>query len=130
MKGLAAAGIGLLLGSMGAAPRRASALAFGLVYLNDRTALVVMALGISRCRKFLISWNTRSHLPDAATRQRPRPGIVNVFANWWLVLRVSVIGGIIGILPGVAARPLTGWPTAMLCKPRRRSRFGKGDIRV
>jgi TctA family transporter len=132
MKGLAAAGIGLLLGSMGAAPATGEPrFAFGLVYLNDGLPLVVMALGIFALPEIFDLMRTRAAISQTPQLGSGRvQGIVDAFANWWLVLRVSVIGGIIGILPGVGAST-ADWVAYghAVQTSRDRSRFGKGDIR-
>ncbi len=59
-----------------------------------------------------------------------KQGINDALSNWWLVIRCSVIGAYIGMLPGLGAS-IVGWVTYghAMQSAKDQSQFGQGDIR-
>jgi hypothetical protein len=57
-------------------------------------------------------------------------GVHDAFRNGWLVVRCSVVGAYIGMLPGLGAS-IVGWATYAHAKQsvRDSSQFGQGDVR-
>jgi TctA family transporter len=132
LKGLAAAGIGLLIGTIGSAPATGEPrYTFGTVYLADGLPLVVLALGVFGLTEVIDLMRQQSTLSQSPELGRGwRQGVVDTFSNWWLVLRVSVLGAIVGILPGVGGSTADWLAYGHVVQSSKdRSKFGKGDIR-
>jgi Tripartite tricarboxylate transporter TctA family/Tripartite tricarboxylate transporter TctB family len=58
-------------------------------------------------------------------------GIKDVFANWFLLLRCSAIGSVLGLIPGVTGA-VTDWIAyghALRTEKGAKESFGKGDVR-
>ncbi|QJP12320.1 tripartite tricarboxylate transporter permease [Starkeya sp. ORNL1] len=132
IKGLASCGLGLLIGTVGSAPATGELrFAFDTVYLSDGIPLIVLALGIFAMPEIVDLMRQRSTIADTPTLGSGwREGVEDTFRNWWLVLRVSVIGAIVGVLPGVGAST-ADWLAYghVVQSSRQRDQFGKGDIR-
>ncbi len=132
LKGLAAAGFGLLIGTVGDAPATGEVrFTFDTVYLSDGIPLVVLALGVFAMPEIIDLMRQRTSIATSSELGRGwSKGIVDVFRNWWLVIRVSVLGAIIGILPGVGAS-VADWLAYghVVQSSKDKSQFGKGDIR-
>jgi len=132
IKGIVMCGMGLLFGSMGAAPATAEErLTFGLIYLEDGVPLVIVGLAmfaIPEMVEVLRKRTTISSIPElgAGTMQ----GFRETLKHKWLVLRSSVIGVVIGALPGLGGS-VTNWVAYghAMQTAKDRSMFGKGDIR-
>ncbi len=64
------------------------------------------------------------------TRKGLLEGVRDAFKHWWLVVRCSVIGAYIGMLPGLGAS-IVGWATYAHAKQSAKdnSQFGQGDVR-
>jgi len=135
-KGFTAALIGLLLGMIGLSPHTGvGRLTFDQLWLWDGLNIVTIVLGLFAFAEMMelgargssakiaqveidMSWNQLWY------------GTTVVFKEWWLTLRTSVIGVIVGIIPGLGGDAAT-WicygHAAQTCK--NSENFGKGDIR-
>lgn len=132
IKGLATCSVGLLLGTIGSAPATGELrYTFSTVYLSDGLPLVVVALGIFAFPEIIDLMRQRSTIAENARLGSGfLEGIRDTIREWWLVLRVSVLGAIVGILPGVGASTADWLAYGHVVQSSRdRSRFGKGDIR-
>ncbi len=134
-KGLVAAAIGLLLSTIGDEPQTGQLRwTFDSFYLWDGISLVPLALGLFAVPEMIDLGASRRAISDEETRTDPwqqLEGVRDVLRNWWLVLRCSGIGTLLGSIPGIganvidwiaygfAARVLKGAPET----------FGKGDVR-
>jgi len=134
-KGVAAAMFGLLLATIGlpesqAVPRYT----FGTLYLLDELPLIPVLLGL-----FAIPEVMELAIKDVSiartgksvdTREGLLQGVRDAFKHWWLVVRCSVIGAYIGMLPGLGAS-IVGWVTYAHSKQSAKddSQFGQGDVR-
>ncbi|MBN8733929.1 MAG: tripartite tricarboxylate transporter permease, partial [Acidobacteria bacterium] len=101
-KGVAAAGLGLLLATIGYhRPTAETRLTFGIPDLYDGLNVVPVFLGLFAVAEMIHL--TLSGRPAIAAGTRLsgslREGIVSVFRHPWLLLRSSVIGTAIGMLP-------------------------------
>jgi putative tricarboxylic transport membrane protein len=132
LKGLVMCGIGLLFGSMGAAPATAEErLTFGTVYLSDGIPLVIVGLAmfaIPEMVDVLRKRTTISSLPKLGSGTLR--GFRETLSHKWLVVRCSSLGVIIGALPGLGGS-VTNWVAYghAVQTAKDRSGFGKGDIR-
>ncbi len=132
IKGLASCGLGLLIGTIGAAPATAEyRLTLGTLYLTDGIPLVVVGLGVFAIPEIL---EVLRHQRSVATKSTIGTGwwqgVRDTIEHKWLVLRCSAIGAVIGALPGLGGTVIEwvsyghGLQTA-----KDKSQFGKGDIR-
>ena len=114
-KGVTAAMLGLLLAMVGfpesqAIPRYT----FGTLYLLDQLPLIPVLLGLFAIPEIAelsiknISISRTGQPVD--TRNGLLAGVRDALKNWWLVVRCSVIGAYIGMLPGLGAS-IVGWVT-------------------
>lgn len=132
LKGLVMCGMGLMFGSMGAAPATAEErLTFGLIYLDDGVPLVIVGLAmfaIPEMVEVLRKRTTISSIPELGSGTLQ--GFRETLQHKWLVLRSSAIGVLIGALPGLGGS-VTNWVAYghAMQTAKDRSMFGKGDIR-
>ena len=133
MKGIAAAMFGLFLATIGlpesqAVPR----FTFGTLYLLDQLPLIPVLLGL-----FAIPEVMELAIKDVSIARSGKTdekglfdGVRDAFKHWWLVVRCSVIGAYIGMLPGLGAS-IVGWVTYAHAKQSVKddSQFGQGDVR-
>nr|WP_300313345.1 tripartite tricarboxylate transporter permease [Halomonas sp.] len=132
-KGIAACGLGLLVGIIGMAPATGEfRLNFGLDYLYDGLPLVVVGLGI-----FALPEIVELLLKRGAISERPcrlgegwARGLKDVREQKGLVARCAAIGSLVGTIPGLAGS-VVDWMTYghAVQSARDKSQFGKGDIR-
>lgn len=132
LKGLAMCGMGLIFGSIGAAPATAEErLTFDTLYLSDGLPLVVVGLAmfaIPEMVEVLRKRTTISSLPELGAGTLK--GFGETLRHKWLVLRCSALGVFIGALPGLGGA-VTNWMAYghTVQSAKDRSQFGKGDIR-
>ncbi len=133
IKGIVAAGLGLLIGTIGEGPfngelRMSS---YDFPYLTDGLKLVIVGLGI-----FAIPEIVALLRQDKAISERSSlgsgwmDGIKDWWANIWLSMRCSIIGVVVGVIPGLGGS-VVDWiaygHTVQTSKDK--SQFGKGDVR-
>jgi hypothetical protein len=132
IKGLIMCGLGLLLGSMGAAPATAEyRLTFGTNYLEEGIPLVIVGLAMFAIPEMVDILRRRSaisSMPDLSSGTLS--GFAETLRHKWLVVRCSSIGVLIGALPGLGGS-VTNWVAYAhaMQSSRDRSDFSKGDIR-
>jgi putative tricarboxylic transport membrane protein len=136
IKGLAAAGLGLTLAMIGYDPRTAELrFTLGLDYLRDGLSLVPVFLGlfavaevislVASGRETLSGRLRGTELGGSAGE-----GVRAVFRHFGLFLRSSVIGTVIGAIPGIGSSVAGFIAYGHASQSARdRSEFGKGDIR-
>ena len=132
LKGLVMCGVGLLFGSMGAAPATAEErLTFGTIYLSDGIPLVIVGLAmfaIPEMVDVLRKRTTISSLPELGSGTLR--GFRETLSHKWLVVRCSSLGVIIGALPGIGRfGHQLGCLRTCRADRERPLAFGKGDIR-
>lgn len=132
LKGLIMCGMGLLFGSIGAAPATAEErLTFGTLYLSEGVPLVIVGLAmfaIPEMVEVLRKRTTISSIPELGSGTLK--GFRETLRHKWLVLRCSALGVLIGALPGLGGS-VTNWVAYghSMQSAKDRSQFGKGDIR-
>ncbi len=134
-KGLIAGCLGLLLATIGYDPLTANLRwTFGTTYLYDGLPLIVVALGIFALPEIVdlairgqpIAENTKIEITGSLVQ-----GMRDTLHHWFLVLRTSIVGIIVGILPGLGGS-VTDWfaySHALQTEKGAKDTFGKGDIR-
>lgn len=135
MKGLIGACIGLLIAMIGygstvAIPRYW----FDWNFLLEGVPLVPVVMGLFAVPEIMELAIKNRTIADAAT-QKSEPGgmwrgIVDATRHWWLVIKSSLIGVYIGIVPGVGGS-IVDWIAygAAVQGAKDKSKFGKGDVR-
>lgn len=133
IKGIVAAGLGLMVGTIGegdsaGALRMAT---YDMPYLTDGLKLVVVGLGI-----FAIPEIVSLLRQDRAISERSTlgggwsHGVRDWFSNIWLSVRCSLIGVVVGVIPGLGGS-VVDWIAYghTIQTTKDKSQFGKGDIR-
>ncbi|MCZ6593069.1 MAG: tripartite tricarboxylate transporter permease [Alphaproteobacteria bacterium] len=135
LKGLIAAMFGLMLGFVGMAETIAMPrFHFDSVYLLDELPIIPVVLGLFALPELLelaVRNVSISRIPKhQAEGGGIMDGIRDAFKYWWLVLRCSVIGAYIGMLPGLGAS-IVDWVAYghAVQSTKDNPRFGHGDIR-
>ncbi len=135
LKGLVSGGLGILLSFVGyqgltGVPR----FTFGSLYLYDGIKLIPLVLGL-----FAIPTVLELATKGKALAQVERPrtaikadlveGIQSALRHWWLVLRCSAIGCVVGIIPGVGGEtaPFVAYGYAKQTS-KHSEEFGSGHI--
>lgn len=137
LKGLAAAGIGLLLSFVGFDPRTAELrYTIDTLYLRDGLSFVPIFLGVFALAETIDL--ATSGRPTVSGKTRPEQlsgsvwrGIRSVFEHRGLFLRSSVIGTVIGMVPGIGGTvaSFVAYGHAAQSGAGPNARFGHGDIR-
>jgi TctA family transporter len=132
LKGGLAACLGLLLGSVGAAPADAvDRYTFNQLYLIDGIPLVAVALGVFGIAEVIDLLAKGGRIAERiGLGSGWITGVKDVVQHWGIVLRGSLIGVWAGILPGIGATA-GSWMSYghVVAMARDREKFGKGDIR-
>ncbi|MGH8665322.1 MAG: tripartite tricarboxylate transporter permease, partial [Burkholderiales bacterium] len=132
LKGLAACGLGLLLGSIGDAPATGEyRLAFDTVYLSDGINIVIVGLAMFAVPEIVDILRRHVTISSSATLgSGVLRGFMETLKHKWLVLRCSALGSMLGALPGLGG-PITTWIAYGhgVQTSKDREMFGKGDIR-
>src|ERR671914_205569 len=132
LKGGLAACLGLLLGSIGAAPADAvNRYTFDQLYLLDGIPLVGVVLGIFGIAEIIDLLAKGGKIAERISLGHGwLQGARDVAKHWGIVVRGSLIGVWAGILPGIGATA-GSWMSYghVVAMARDRDKFGKGDIR-
>lgn len=131
-KGLAACGIGLLIGAMGAAPATGTLrYDFDTVYLSDGIPLVVLALGIFAMPEIVSLLRQNATISqNGVVGGGMLQGVRDTLRAKWLVLRCSGLGVIVGMLPGLGGSVVDWMAYGHAVQTSKNpENFGKGDIR-
>ena len=133
IKGIVAAGLGMLIGTIGegASSGDLRMSSYDFPYLTDGLKLVIVGLGI-----FAIPEIISLLRQDRAISQEPQLGggwllgVQDWFANIWLSVRCSIIGVIVGVIPGLGGSVVDwiAYGHAVQTTPDK-SNFGKGEVR-
>jgi len=112
---------------------------FGLLELHDGLELVPVILGLFAVSEMFELWAKggslvgdlkKSHLSARETQLQIFRGVLASFRNWWLVMRCSSIGVVLGLIPGLgaAAASFIGYAHAKQSSINPAS-FGKGNVK-
>lgn len=129
-----AGGIGLCLSFMGFDPMTgAIRYTFGWDYLWDGAQLIPAIIGLFGIAEAISLFQKRGSIsrerPDSSMRG-VWEGVVSVFVHWGTTLRGSMIGTLVGVVPGVggSVANILAYGQAV-ATAKDKSKFGKGDIR-
>ncbi|RYH06826.1 tripartite tricarboxylate transporter permease [Tropicimonas sp. IMCC6043] len=133
LKGLAAAGLGLMIGTIGIADAGGSLrmTTYDIPYLTDGLQLVIVGLGVFAVPEIIsLLRQDRSIAQGASLGGGWLDGVRDWFANIFLSVRCSIIGVIVGVIPGLGGS-VVDWiaygHTVQTTKDK--SNFGKGEVR-
>lgn len=138
IKGIAAAGLGLLVALVGTDPRTGEPrYTLGILDLYDGVSIVPASLGLFAIAEMMhLAVSRRGSISGKLRLEEltgsVREGIVSVFRNFGLFLRCSVIGTIVGMIPGiggVVAAHIAYGHAAQTAGTKPDAEFGQGDIR-
>ena len=131
-KGLAAAGLGMTLGSIGAAPATGEfRITFGVDYLYDGIPLVVVGIGLFAIPEIIGLLRAGSAIATGGRLAGSwADGLRDLARHWALCLRCSALGTIVGAIPGLGGTVVDWLAYGHVVQVAKdKSRFGKGDIR-
>jgi TctA family transporter len=137
IKGLAAAGIGLLLAFVGLDPRTAEMrYTFGSIYLRSGLGVIPILLGIFALAETIDLMVTGRPTISGKTQAKEltgnlSEGIRAVFTHLGLFIRSSVIGTVVGMIPGIGGTVagFAAYGQAVQTARGGHDDFGHGDIR-
>jgi TctA family transporter len=132
LKGLLAALLGVLVASIGMDDKTSiERFAFGGDYLVDGVSLVLVGLGLFAVPEMIALSVRRTAISETASLGHGTlEGIKDTFRHWWLVLRCSVIGVWVGVLPGLGSSVADWFAYAHAVQTEKNGEnFGKGDVR-
>jgi len=132
IKGFAAGGLGLLIGSIGFAPISGEErFIFGSVYLMDGIPIVIFGLGLYAVPEIFALVRGNSRISEIElVKGGLLQGVKDTLKNKWLVIRCSSLGSIFGAIPGLGGSVIDWLTYAHAMQTSRdKSRFGKGDVR-
>ncbi|GMG81529.1 tripartite tricarboxylate transporter permease [Paralimibaculum aggregatum] len=133
LKGLAAAGLGLMVGTIGEADAGGSLrmATYDIPYLIDGLKLVIVGLGIFAVPEIVsLLRQDRAIAREARLGAGWADGVRDWVANKWLSVRCSLIGVLIGVIPGLGGS-VVDWIAYghAVQTTKDKSRFGKGEVR-
>jgi len=132
IKGLATCGVGLLIGTIGAAPATGGYRLTGdSVYLSDGIPIVIIGLGMFAMPEIIDLIRSRSTISETGTLGHgQRQGFRDFLRHPWLVTRCAFIGTLVGALPGLGGS-VVDWIAYghVIQTSKDKSGFGHGDIR-
>jgi TctA family transporter len=132
LKGLVAAGIGLMFATVGLDPISGTQrYTFGQLFLWDGIGLVPITIGFFAIPEIIELAVQRSAISRTGVGRLGgvMEGVKDTFRHWWLVIRCSAIGAYVGIIPGMGGS-VTQWLAyahAVQSSPGR-ERFGRGAV--
>ncbi len=136
LKGLVACIVGLVIGMIGYEPHGAARLTGipGLhqsTYLSDGIKIVIIGLGMFALPEIVDLLRRHETISkDGNLGSGWMRGLKDMLRNWWIVIRCSTIGCVVGALPGLGGS-VVDWIAYghVVQTSKDRSQFGNGDIR-
>ena len=133
LKGFAAAALGMMIGTIGEADAGGSLrmATYDIPYLTDGLKLVIVGLGIFAVPEIVdLLRQDRSIARDAKLGAGWLTGVHDWLANKWLSVRCSLIGVVVGVIPGLGGS-VVDWIAYghAVQTTKDKSNFGKGEIR-
>jgi putative tricarboxylic transport membrane protein len=135
LKGLAAAGFGLMIAMIGSRAQGGTLRwTFGTLYLWDGVPLVPATLGLFALPELAELAIMRRRIAGegapGVTMSGQWQGVRDVFRHWWLVVRCSILGTVLGAIPGIGSAVIDwiayGYAQRSEKNPET---FGTGDVR-
>ena len=133
LKGLVAAGLGMMVGTIGEGDSAGELrmATYDLPYLVDGLKLVIVGLGIFAIPEIVALLRQDRAIAD----RKPlgggwSAGVKDWWANKWLSMRCSIIGVIVGVIPGLGGS-VVDWIAYghAVQSTKDKSNFGSGEVR-
>lgn len=133
LKGIAAAGLGMMIGTIGEGDSAGELrmATYDMPYLVDGLKLVIVGLGIFAIPEIIALLRKDQAISD----RKPlgggwAAGVKDWFANIWLSVRCSIIGVVVGVIPGLGGS-VVDWIAYghAVQTTKDKSNFGKGEVR-
>ncbi|MEM7461977.1 MAG: tripartite tricarboxylate transporter permease [Pseudomonadota bacterium] len=133
LKGIAAAGLGLMVGTIGAADAGGSLRmsSYDYPYMIDGFKLVIVGLGIFAIPEIVaLLRQNRAISKSAELGAGWLDGVKDWAANIFLSLRCSIIGVVVGVIPGLGGS-VVDWIAYghTVQSTKDKSKFGSGEVR-
>lgn len=137
LKAACMVGMGLLFAMVGSEPLHGMPRwSLGSLELSEGIGIVPMMMGIFTISE-LIEWMRPAQglapVAHTATAQKDstRQGVLSVFRNLGLTLRSSIIGTLVGMVPGIGGTVagFVAYGHAVQSNPKDRHTFGQGNIK-
>ncbi len=135
LKGVTMACFGVMLAMIGSDPQTGTLRwTMDSLYLWEGMKLLPLVLGIFALPELAELAITRQAISGEikySAREGMWQGAKDCFKHWWLIVRCSWIGSVIGAVPGMSASIIDwlAYAHAVRTEPGARETFGKGDIR-
>lgn len=133
LKGVAAAGLGLMVGTIGESDASGSLrmASYSIPYLTDGIKLVIVGLGIFAVPEIVsLLRQDRAISRTGGLGSGWIQGIRDWWANIWLSVRSAFIGVLVGVIPGLGGSVVDWIAYGFTVQSAKdKSQFGKGDIR-
>lgn len=134
LKGLVAAGLGLMLAMVGTDPQTGTERwTLDSIYLWEGLHLVPLVLGLFALPELCDLTISRSSITGGKVEIKGGmwQGTKDCFRHWWLVLRCSWIGAFFGAIPGIGAAIIDwfAYGHALRTEKGAQETFGTGDVR-
>ena len=132
IRGLAACGLGIVVGAIGTAPATGEArIDLGFDYLMDGVPLVIVGLGLFAIPELADLMRRPTSIASGSTLGAGwLQGVKDTFRHWFLVLRSSALGTFIGFIPGLGGG-VVDWLAYghAVQSSNDKSQYGKGEIK-
>ncbi|MEO3427385.1 tripartite tricarboxylate transporter permease [Pelagibius sp. CAU 1746] len=133
LKGVVAAGLGLMVGTIGEAAAGGSLrmATYDIPYLIDGFSLVIVGLGIFAIPEIVaLLRQDRAISKTGGLGKGWIDGVRDWWRNIWLSIRCSAIGVLVGVIPGLGGSVVDWIAYGFTVQSTKdKSRFGKGEIR-
>ncbi|MGE3245979.1 MAG: tripartite tricarboxylate transporter permease [Beijerinckiaceae bacterium] len=137
LRGLTMACFGIMLSMIGSDPQTGTLRwTMDSLYLWEGLPLVPLTLGIFALPELcdLLVARSSSVAPPESEQNNWKglwQGSLDCFTHWWLVMRTSWIGSVIGALPGISASVIDwiAYGHALKTEKGATETFGRGDVR-
>ena len=132
IKGLMAAFLGLGISLIGTDARTGiERFTFEDYYLWDGVHIVLVALGVFAIPELVDLSIRRTSVSDSGKLGSGLwQGVKDVFIHWWLMIRCSIVGVWVGMLPGLGSSVADWFAYAHAVQTEKNTEnFGKGDVR-
>lgn len=133
IKGIAAAGLGMMIGTIGEGDSAGELrmATYDMPYLVDGLKLVIVGLGIFAIPEIVALLRQDRAISDRAPLGGGwLSGVRDWFANIWLSVRCSIIGVVVGVIPGLGGSVVDwiAYGHSVQTTPDK-SKFGSGEVR-
>jgi len=132
LRGIATCWLGLMVGALGSAPASGvERLSFGTVYLVEPIKLVIVGLAMFAMPEIIdLLRRSRTISETGKLGAGWLQGLKDTCKNWWMVLRCSAIGTVVGALPGLGGS-VVDWIaySHVIQTTKDKHLYGTGDVR-